>query len=173
MSEELTDFGWFAPGLEGLAPGLHASGLVYGIYCNKTDAGWVKVGSVNADRARENLRRDIYVGQSKYLFVLECAMHVAVENAIHVALAAHAHPTHKDCFSLTPRDLMQKCVEFVRAANERAIQTTTEAAMQRARDETAARFAAYDHRERVLLGLVECLAPLMQKAVLSYNNNSE
>lgn len=161
MTEALTDFGWFRPGLEELAPGLRVSGLVYGIYCSKTDAGWVKVGSVNADRATENLRRDIYAGQERYLFVIEAAAHVAAENLIHGALAPHAHAKHKDCFSLLPMELLARCVEVVKPLNERAIALSADRLLRAAREEHHAEIARYERREQVFLMQIEMLMPLL------------
>lgn len=161
--DDITEFGWFSPGLESLAPGLKASGVVYGIYCNKTDTSWVKIGSVNIERVRDNLRRDIYAGQTKYLFVLDVAMHVAAEDTIHRSLAAHAHPKHSDCFSLTPCDLMQRCIQIVQPLNLRTIQTTAEPLIGQLREQHRQDLAAFEQRERVFLAQLECFTPLLNK----------
>ena len=165
MNGDMTEYGWFAPGLESLPPGLMASGVVYAIHCSKVDSNWIKVGSVNIDRVSENLHREIYNQQNKYLFVLEAVLHVAVENEIHMALHSSAHPKHRDCFSLNPWDLLQECVKMVKCANEKALRVCAESFLASERMSFQKQLVNYENREKVFLAQIECLLPLLAKLV--------
>lgn len=171
MSDEMTEFGWFRPGLESLAPGLHASGVVYGIWCNKLDNSWTKIGSVNYDRVAENLKRDIYNGQTKYLFVIEAAVHVSIEDTIHATLKQYAHTKYKDCFSVLPRDLLLRCIDIVKPINEKTMRMCAEPFLRDIREQHENELSHYTNRERVMLLQLETLMPLLQKAVFAAMKN--
>ena len=161
----MTEFGWFRPGLEGLAPGLRVSGVVYGIQCNKLDSSWTKIGSVNYDRVVDNLKRDVYAGQSRYLFVIEAAVHISAEDTIHATLSAFAHAKHKDCFSILPRDLLMRCIEIVKPLNDRAMRICAEPFIREIREAHDAERVQCMNRERVNLAIIEALFPLLNRAV--------
>lgn len=162
----LAEWGRFRPGLEALPPGLLPSGCVYAIRCAKVGDDYVKVGSVQGDRLRENLRRDVYAGQTQYIFLIDAVLHVAAETACHGALGATglAHPAHRDCFRLAPDEIFNRCADVIKRANRealvalarRVLQDTTTPAQKRRRRERRERA---EHREDTILRVVNHLLP--------------
>jgi phenolic acid decarboxylase len=156
---ELTEIGYVRPGLEGLCPGLHPSGIVYAIHSTQVDARYIKVGSCMLSRVRENLGRAIYQQPEqptppRYLFVIETISHASVEAHLHQSLREHAHPQRADCFQLDMWDLYHRCVETVREHNERALRAMATAILAPHLDERERRHAhlieAAEKREQLL-----------------------